>query len=351
MRFSEIPGNESVKKALVNMADSGRVAHAMLFYENDGCGALALALAYAQYLNCTCRHDGDSCGECPSCRKISRMLHSDVHYVFPTNAGTKCSMAAKDITSDVYIKEWNGLVSLNPYFLESELIDALGLESKSWDINVLQARKIIEALSLAPVEGKYKTVICYLPEKMNVEAANKLLKIIEEPPENTVFLFVTHNPDKVLQTIFSRCQSSRVMPLSREEVEKALVETFGKDPGEASCQASICMGSIGAALHGLSDSADRTLFLDMFADMVNACLKSDLIAALNTGEKMAETGSREKQKALCTFFSDCLRNIYMLQNGMDKIAFIPVPSGTSSKNALSSAARHSAAEYFLYLTG
>lgn len=323
MRFSEIIGNEDVKRSLVNMADGGRVAHAMLFYENEGCGALALALAYAQYLNCPNRHDGDSCGECPSCRRNAKLLHPDLHFVFPTNAGSKCSLPAKDITSDIYLKDWNSLALRNPYFMESELLEELGIESKSWDINVAEAKSIISKLSLAPVGNGYKIAVVYLPEKMNVTAANKLLKIVEEPPRDTVFLFITHNPDKVLQTIFSRCQSSRVVPLTKEEVGRALEETFGVAPQEAEEEAALSGGSIGAALHALRDREDRAMFMGLSSELMHRLLAKDLTGALEIGEQLADMGSREKQKAYLVFLSDCLRKIFMLQQKMDAIACIP----------------------------
>ena len=128
MRFSDIIGNKSVADALVSMADSGRVAHAMLMYENEGCGALALALAYVQYLNCSNPHDGDSCGECPSCRQMSKLIHPDVHYVFPVNKGPKTSDDKP--TSESYIKYWRELAIANPYFVEADLQRAIGIESR-----------------------------------------------------------------------------------------------------------------------------------------------------------------------------------------------------------------------------
>lgn len=321
MRFCEIPGNEDVKRALVGMADSGRVAHAMLFYENDGCGALALALAYAEYLACRSRRSGDSCGECPSCNKVSKLIHPDIHFVFPTNSGTKCSMAAKDITSEVYLKEFRELMLANPYFLESDLMEALGLENKTWDINVLEAKKLIEKLSFTSVEDGYKTVIVYLPERLNPQAANKLLKIVEEPPEKTLFLFVTHSPEKVLQTIFSRCQSSRVLPLSREEVFAALVN-MGEGEEEAAAAAAVSSGSVGLALRSLSAGEDQKLFLDLAADLMNAVVSRNLIAAQSVGEQLADLSSRSRQKAFCASLSETLRKIFLLQQGVDSLAVV-----------------------------
>lgn len=318
MRFCDIPGNEDVKRALVGMADSGRVAHAMLFYENDGCGALALALAYASYLACSHRSGADSCGFCPSCNKISKLIHPDIHFVFPTNSGTRCSMAAKDITSEVYIKEFRDLVLSNPFFLESDLMEALGLENKTWDINVLEAKKLIEKLSFTSVEDGYKTVIVYLPEKLNTQAANKLLKIVEEPPEKTVFLFVTHNPEKVLQTIFSRCQSSRIVPLSREEVYGYLLKT-GEPEEECSSAAAVSGGSIGAALRALSAAEDQQLFLDLTTDLLNSVVGRNLLLAQSVGEQISDLSSRNRQKAFCESLSETLRKIFLTQQKMDSL--------------------------------
>ena len=196
MRFADVIGNASVAKVLSSMADSGRVAHAMLMYENEGCGALALALAYVQYLNCSNPSEGDSCGECPSCRQMSKLIHPDVHFVFPVNKGPKTSDDKP--VSESYIKFWRELAIANPYFVEADLQRAIGIESKNGLIAVAEARSIINKLSLTSVADGYKAVIFYLPEKMNQETANRLLKMVEEPPEKTVFIFITHAPEKVL---------------------------------------------------------------------------------------------------------------------------------------------------------
>ncbi|MDD6363811.1 MAG: hypothetical protein PUA47_00475 [Bacteroidales bacterium] len=323
MRFRDIPGNDSVKRALVNMADSGRVAHAMLFYENDGCGAFALAVAYLQYLNCPHRADGDSCGVCPTCNKISKLIHPDVHFVYPVNTGSKSgSLASKDVTSDTYLKYFRELACENPYFLESNLSEAIGIEGKVGNISVSEARNITDALSLTAVENGYKAVVFLQPEKMNAATANKLLKIVEEPPEKTIFLFITHHPDNVMQTIFSRCQSSRVLPLDRDEVAEILTERFGVSPEDAAAEAGTCGGSVGVALDRLRSDEDRQRYLDLFADLIDAALGSDLLAALDAGDAVAALDSREKQKAFCTFAADCIRKVFMIQRNLPQIAYL-----------------------------
>ena len=320
MRFADIIGNRQVVKALSSMADSGRVAHAMLFYENDGCGALALALAYVQYLNCANPSGGDSCGECPSCRQMSRLIHPDVHFVFPVNKGPKTSDDKP--TSESYLTYWRELAVSNPYFLESDLQRALGIESRSGLIAVAEAKSIITKLSLTSVADGYKAVIFYLPEKMNQETANRLLKMVEEPPEKTLFLFITHAPEKVLQTIFSRCQSVRVLPLSREEVVGTLVEKLAISPKEAEAKAVLSGGSVGNAMSMIGDQEDYNRYMDLFSDLMNAVVSRNLAAALECGEMMSSLDSREKQKEFCTFATDCIRKIFMTRQNLQNIAGI-----------------------------
>ncbi len=318
MRFADIIGNRQVVQALSSMADSGRVAHAMLFYENDGCGALALALAYVQYLNCANPSGGDSCGECPSCRQMAKLIHPDVHFVFPVNKGPKTSDDKP--TSESYMAYWRELALSNPYFLESDLQSALGIEGRSGLIAVAEAKHMISRLSLTSVAGGYKAVIFYLPEKMNQETANRLLKMVEEPPEKTLFLFITHAPEKVLQTIFSRCQSVRVLPLGREEVVRTLVEKLAISPKEAEAKAVLSGGSVGSALSMIGDQEDYNRYMDLFMDLMNHLLSRNLTGALECAEIMSSLDSREKQKEFCTFASDCIRKIFMTRQNLQQIA-------------------------------
>lgn len=330
MRFADIAGYEAIKKALAGMADSGRVAHAMLLYENDGCGALALALAYAQYLSCEHPHDGDSCGQCPSCNRIAKLIHPDLHFVFPTNTGSKSGKTkAENIISDVYMEDFRALALENPYFLESQLMEAIGLETKSWDVNVAEAKELSRILSLTSIEGGWKFVVFYLPETLRLEAANKLLKLVEEPPEKTLFLFITHQPQKVLQTIFSRCQSLRIPPLSPQEVAAALsvlgrgVGEDGLSQGQADVaeQARVCGGSIGAALYALRSGDDARQFEEWFSQLMEALLDGRLVDAWRVGEQVAALSSREKQKAFCIFVSEMLRKIFLVQQKMGDLSY------------------------------
>lgn len=289
--------------ALRSMADSGRIPHAMLLYENQGSGALSIALAYLQRLNCEHPVNGDSCGECPSCRQMAKLVHPDVHFVFPVATGS----VIKDDhpVSDMGIGAFRELFLQNPYFSEQDLYDALGVEGKSGNISVYEAKNIINSLSLSAVSGGFKAIVMFLPERMNTQTANKLLKILEEPPAKTVFLLITQSPEDVMSTIFSRCQGLRILPFDRS----ALVVSAYSEENE------VIWGSLSGAL-----------------------LKKDLYAALECAESIAALGSREKQKAFCNFASEQIRKSFLCDKGLEDIAYVtpeetPV-KGFSSKFCL-----------------
>ncbi|MCQ2184163.1 MAG: hypothetical protein MJY62_01970 [Bacteroidales bacterium] len=295
MKFSEVVGNDALKHTLSGMVDSGRVPQALLLYENDGHGAFPLAMAFLQYLSCHNRSDGDSCGCCPVCGRVSKMIHPDIHFVFPTNTGSKSgSLASKDVVSDIYMNDFRNLALRNPYFTGEELCDAIGVQGKTTDINVAEASSIIRNLSLTPLEDGYRSVVIYLPEKMGVQAANKLLKILEEPPQKTIFVLITHDPEKMLQTIFSRCQSARVLPLSREQW---------------------------ALVHKDAESENDEFPRECFNNLVSCIINRDFLGALSVGESLADLKDREKQKAFCIFASKELRKIFMIQQKMNNFAF------------------------------
>ena len=281
MRLSDIKGNSAIVSALRGMVDTGRIPHAMLFHENDGGGALLIVLSFLQYLYCRDRRGGDSCGECPSCNKISKLIHPDVHFVFPV--ASKGSVEKP--TSETFISEWRELVLSNPYFFENQLYDALGLENKQGVIAVSEAKSLLAKLSLFGVEGGYRSVIVYLPEKMNIQAANTLLKMVEEPPEKTIFLMITHEPEKVLSTIYSRCLFMRVRPLGREDLRSVHPE----------------------------EDAEYSTYADIFGDLMNALVARDLLTALETADALIDLKNREKQKSFFKFASEALRKIFLLQ--------------------------------------
>jgi DNA polymerase-3 subunit delta' len=307
MTLKDIIGNKDAVTALEGMIRDGRVPHAMMLYENDGCGAMALTLAFLSDL-----FDSE--------RKVSGLMHPDVHYVYPVASGTKVNEKVEKLRAELFLGYWRDLIKTNPYALESEINDAFGVAGKQTSINNAEAKEILETIYLTPVEGGWKAVVVYLPEKMNAAAANRLLKAVEEPPEKTVFMMITHAPEKVLQTISSRCQALRVHPLSKSEVAEVLESKFEKEEGDAVAAAQVAGGSIGEALRYLSGKEDYEEQMSIFSGLMEALGSKDLNSALNYAEALAGLGSREKQKAFCKFAAENLRKVFLLQQKLPQIA-------------------------------
>lgn len=285
MRFADVIGNDTLKKSLVHMMDSGRLSHAILFVEGDGDGAFPMALALAQAVNCRERHSDDSCGECSQCHKIGKLIHPDLHLVFPVSSTSSLSESEKKApVSDYFLTQFKELALSNPYFTEQDLYDAIGLESKSGNISVHESKRIFEKLSLRAAEAAFKTVIIYLPEKMNAEAANKLLKLLEEPPEATLFLLISHAPERLLQTIRSRCQLIYLQPRG------------------------------GAA-------ADNPALRECCEAILQAGIAKKLIDLFPQWESLAGLG-REKQKEFCLYAESYIRKIFMVSCGLEGLAVL-----------------------------
>lgn len=304
MILDSIRANADVVKALSGMVDSGRVPHALMLYENDGCGAMLLAQGFLERLT--------------GSQKVAKMIHPDIHYVFPVTKGTK--VKTDKPTSESYMNYWRELVLGHPYFLESDVDEALGIEGKSSVIAVSEAHTIIEKLSLGALEGGYRAVVIYLPEKMNTETANRLLKSIEEPPQKTQFVLITHAPEKVLTTISSRCLCVRVAPMSREDVGAVLCERYGRSDADAQAAAATAGGSVGRALLALSESEAAVSEADLFLRLMRAMLDRDLVKSLEVGDELAALPSREKARSFCRYCGEALRKIFMLQKDLDVIA-------------------------------
>lgn len=309
MSLDEIIGNKDAVRALKGMAANGRVPQAMMLYENDGCGAMALVLAFLGLVM------GDE-------HKVSHLIHPDVHYVYPVANGSKVTEKVENLRAELFLGYWRSLMTSNPYALESEVSAAFGIEGKQAGINNAEAKEILETVWLTSVEGGWKAVVVYLPEKMNAASANRLLKAIEEPPEKTLFIMITHAPEKVMQTISSRCQAIRILPYSKDEIVQMLTSRFGKTREEALQAALVAGGSVGEALRYLSGKEDYLRQMEIFKGLTDALAAKDLSAALGWGDAMAALPSRENQKAFCKFAGESLRKVFLIQQNMSQIAGI-----------------------------
>ena len=301
MFFKDIIGQEQVKERLRLELHEGRVPHAQLFAGPEGSGALPLAIAYARFLLCTHRGETDACGTCPSCVKLNKLAHPDLHFVFPVVK----RKGGGDTVSDDYIREWRELAISTPYFGLNHWLDAMGAENQQAQIFVKESDELTRKLSLKSSEGGYKVVVLWLPEKMKVECANKLLKLLEEPPALTVFLLVSEEPDRILPTIRSRTQRVNVPRLGDSEISTALSRQFGLQPSDAAETARLANGSYLQALEIIHRGDDNLLFFELFVSLMRLAYQRKVKDMKDWSETVATMG-RERQK---NFLAYCQRMV------------------------------------------
>jgi DNA polymerase III subunit delta' len=307
MNFSQIPGQTEIKSKLIRSVREERVSHAQLFAGPEGCGGMALALAYARFVSCENRTGDDSCGICKSCVKYEKMIHPDLHFVFPVIKGKK----ATDPVSDNYIEEWREFVRKSPYFTINDWFDSIEVGNAQGMIFASEASEIIKKLSLKTFESDFKIMIIWLPEKMHQATSNKLLKMIEEPPDKTLFLLVSEEPDKVIPTILSRCQLVKIPSFTNDVIEKYTIQRFGLTAEKAADISRVSNGNIIRAIE-LCENEDSSLAnLDYFKTLMRHAWKRDIISLINWSEEMASTG-RENQKNFISFSLRLLRENLML---------------------------------------
>ena len=325
MQFKEIIGQDEVKQRLIKSVKEGRIAHAQLLVGQEGTGKLALAIAYAQYIACTNKGDNDSCGTCPACHKFQKLIHPDLHFAFPVNEQKKSDDDDDDDKSklkgsDAFIQEWRDTLLENPYITESHWYNIIGLENKLGIISTGESSEVIKKLGFKSFEAEYKAMIIWLPERMNHSAANKLLKLIEEPPAKTIFLLVTENPEGIIGTILSRTQIIKVPPVAREEISSALVERFNLTPSKAQDISRVANGNYQVALT-LVQSDDANPYFNFFRELMRYCYSNDVLGLLEWVGKVARL-SREKQKDLLNYSLGVIRESFMLNLGLDDIVYI-----------------------------
>jgi DNA polymerase-3 subunit delta' len=307
MNFSQIPGQKEIKAKLVRSVKEERVSHAQLFAGPEGCGSMALALAYARYISCEKRTGTDSCGTCKSCVKYEKLIHPDLHFVFPVIKGKK----ATDPVSDNYIQEWREFLKKSPYFSLNNWMDSIEVGNAQGMIFASEASEIIKKLSLKTFESDFKIMIIWLPEKMHQATSNKLLKMIEEPPEKTLFLLVSEEPDKVIPTILSRCQLIKIPTFSNRDIETYLLDRFNLPADKAEDIARVSNGNLTRAIELCENEESSTANLDRFKSLMRFAWKRDIISLINWSEEISSTG-REAQKNFISFSLRLLRENLML---------------------------------------
>lgn len=312
MLFKEIIGQQAVKERLVRSYKEGRISHAQLFLGPQGSGSLPMALAYAQFISCTNKQDDDSCGACSSCVKYNKLVHPDLHFVYPV-------ALSKDVkTSTDVAVEWREAFLDNPYITLFSWFEQLAAENKQAVIGTEESGEILRKLSLTTYEAEYKIMIIWQAEKMNPSAANKLLKILEEPPDKTLFLLVCENEDQLLRTIVSRTQLIKINKIKDADLIDALVSMHGQTAEAAEKISHLADGSYAEALLLVSENENAGQNLASFQKLMRASLKFDPKAVISWIEEI-NAGGRERQKNFLNYALHILRESAMMNYGDDSL--------------------------------
>ena len=317
MLFKEIIGQAPVKQQMVKTAGENRIAHAQLLIGPEGTGKLALAIAYAQYINCENKGEKDSCGVCPSCKKYNKLIHPDLHFVFPMKSETESQADA----GNPYSELWRNTLLENPYINPRAWYQKLELENKQGIIPTRESNKIINKLYFKSYEAEYKMMIIWLPERMNQSAANKLLKLIEEPPPKTVFLMISENPDLLLPTILSRTQKIRVPRIDDEHMFSFLSDHFGLEPQKAQEIVHLAKGNYLEALHFVHTREEEKEQFQRFATLMRLCYAKKVVDTLDWVDRHAAMG-RENLKTFLQYASRMIRENYMMHLQMNNIVYL-----------------------------
>ncbi|NLN29883.1 MAG: DNA polymerase III subunit [Bacteroidales bacterium] len=330
MNFLQIPGQKETISKLIRSVREQRVSHAQIFTGPEGCGSLAVALAFAKYISCENRNEDDSCGICRSCVKYEKMIHPDLHFVFPV---IKKGRKDYEPISDTFIGEWREFVSKSPYFTINGWLDSIEVGNAQGLIFSSEAEEIIRKLNLKTFESDYKIMIIWLPEKMHPAAANKLLKLIEEPPDQTIFLLVSDEPDKVIPTILSRCQPLRLPGFTNEEIRDYLADKYTAGSQKAEEAARVANGNIIKAIELFENEDSSLQNLDRFRNLMRFAWKRDVISLQNWSDDISTTG-REAQKNFLAYSLAMLRENLMLSLGQkeNNIVFLAGEEASFSGN-------------------
>jgi DNA polymerase-3 subunit delta' len=317
MTFADIPNQAAVKSLLRQSVQRQHVAHAQLFRGQEGGAALALALAYAQYLNCEARaaDADDSCGHCPACTKTAKLAHPDLNFIVPV---TTTKTVAKDAVSSKFMAEWRAFVLDNPYQGLNDWMQHIGAENKQGNISKDEAVQILKLVSLKAFEARFKIVILWLPELMHPAAANAVLKLLEEPPPATIFLLVSHAPEQLMPTIISRVQPVVVRPFSEDDITVYLRDEYQVPEAKARQVAQLADGSLGAALASRDANADHDYF-EFFAKWMRLSFSQKAADILKLSEEFQKLG-RENQKEMLAYSLGLVRKVLLF--GIDP-KFVP----------------------------
>ena len=305
MLFQNVYGQEAVKQIFTRSVQENRIPHALLITGPEGSGKLPLSIAYARYICCENRSETDACGTCPSCVKFNKLIHPDLHFVFPI------TRSKDSITCDYYLEPWREMFLQQPYFNLDQWLAKVGSENGQGLIYSNESEEIIRKLSKKSYEADYKIMIVWLPEKMHLSCANKLLKILEEPPEKTLFLLVTENAEQLLTTIISRTQRIVVPPLEKEIIQKAIADRYQIDEQERSNIAHIANGNLIRAEEIIRTSTESREYFDLFTQVMRASYSKNAMEMKRWSEAMSRLG-RKRQASFLQYAQRMIRENFIL---------------------------------------
>lgn len=306
MYFKDIIGQDDAIRMLRSAVAEGRIPHAQLICGPEGVGKLAIAIAYARYLCCMHRNGEEACGECPSCKKFDKLVHPDLHFAFPIYKKD----SNKTPHSDDFIDKWRQAALENPYMNLNQWMDHIGTENQQGLIYASQSEEIIRKLTLKSSEGGYKVMIIWMAEKMNTECSNKLLKMIEEPPAQTVFLLVTENPDLLLPTIQSRVQRLTLRPIEESLISAALIEKYGLTSTDAHQIAHASAGNWLQAVETIHLGNRSKEYIELFMTLMRRSYSRDLKGMRGWADTVAGMG-REPQKNFLIYCQRMIRESFI----------------------------------------
>lgn len=305
MLFREVIGQHKIKSHLIDSFNQGRVPHAQLFSGTEGNGKMAVALAYAQYINCANRQADDSCGVCASCVKYAKFEHPDLHFVFPVvKKGSRTAVSDRDI------KEWREFLLDSPYISINRWVDKLNAENKQPQIYADESVSIVNKLSKKAYEAEYKIMIIYSPERMNITCANKLLKLIEEPAPKTIILMVSDTPEDIITTILSRCQNIAIPPILAQDLSQALVERHSTAEDAAQRIGRMSSGSYLRAQEMLVQDENEERNFEYFRSLMRLAFQKDVQGLKQWSETLSKWG-RESQKHFFIYAQHVVRESFM----------------------------------------
>ena len=315
MRFQDIPGHDEIKRRLAQSAAEGRLSHAILLTGSGGSGHYAIALALAQYLQCRSPQGGDSCGVCPSCHQAAGLAHPDIHFVFLVARTAKIT---DDPVSDLFLPTWREYLMANLYPNLDDWTAAMGIENKQAGIFAVEAETLLRKMSFKPFESDFKVVIFWLPEKMNPATANKLLKLIEEPADYTVFLFVSEQPDLIMPTVISRTQPVKVPGISDQALKSRLAIDFPDKAAELDSVIGMARGDYLKARDLLEQREQDLFFREKLIAWLRMAYGLKVLEFRPWIDEISDLG-REKQKAFLVYALRIMRGNFMLNKGMDEL--------------------------------